>query len=122
MFLYRLNSDSFVLRQFKIFETLLHLQPLVKEIQPYCYKIVLYGSTTTGANIQESDVDLFIKTEHKDKVQKCINKYLSDDFNIQAVIQDPLEIEVAKKEDKVYFDQVKKGFTLWEGRPAYEIF
>lgn len=120
LFLYRLNPENIILRQFKLFENMLGIKKLIDEIQPYCYQIILYGSCAAGSNTQESDIDLFIKTEHKSNVQKIINKYRDNDLRIQAVIQDPLEILSSKKVDKAYLEQVKKGIILWEGRPVYE--
>jgi len=119
-FLYRVNFDNIALKQFKKFEVLLGIQELIQDIRPYCYQIILFGSCANGYNTNESDLDLFIKTEHKSKVQKLINKYRTSKFKIQAVIQDPLEIAAAKVADRVFFEQVKKGIVLWEGRPAYE--
>ena len=120
VFLYTLNDNNFVLKQFKIFENVLRLQKMVYEIRPYCYQIVLYGSCADGSNTGESDIDLFVKTEHTAKVGKLINKHVSTSYNIKPVVQDPLEIVSAKKEDKVYFEQVKKGILLWEGKPIDE--
>jgi len=120
IFLYRVNFDNIALKQFKKFETLLGIQKLIQDIQPYCYQIILFGSCANGANTNKSDLDLFIKTEYKNKVQKLINKYRTSKFRIQAVAQDPLEIVAAKNADKVFFEQVKKGIVLWEGRPVYE--
>lgn len=120
LFLYRLNLDSFVLKQFKIFENLLNLKELIKEIQPYCSQIILFGSCADGSNSQESDVDLFIKSEYKNRVRKLINKYETGDFKIRPVIQDSLEIISSQKADKAFFEQVKKGIALWEGKPTYE--
>lgn len=120
LFLYRLNAQSNIVRQFKIFENLLPLHNLIKEIQPYCYKVTLFGSRADGSNSTESDMDLFIKSEDKDKVRKIINNYEGRPFHIQAVIQDPLEVASAKDEDKAFFQQVKKGIVLWEGKPSYE--
>ncbi len=120
LFLYRLNADSFVLRQFKIFENLLGLQGLVREIQKYCYEIVLFGSCAGGSNTKESDIDLFILTEYKKEVRKIIAEYKTVDVRYQAVIQDPLESAASKKEDNVFHGQIKKGITIWKGRPTYE--
>lgn len=122
MFLYKLNLDNFILKQFKVFENLLNLQNLIKKIQPFCYQVVLFGSCASGTNSQESDVDLFIKTEHKSKVRGLISEYGHRDFHINAIIQNPLEIIKAKKVDKAFFEQVKKGITLCEGKPEYEKF
>lgn len=122
LFLYKPNPNNNILKQFKILETMLGIRKVIEEIQPYCYQIILYGSCSSGDNSQDSDIDLFIKTEYKNKVQKIINKYKDNDndLRIQAVIQDPLEILSSKKIDKVFIEQVKKGIILWEGRPVYE--
>lgn len=120
LFLYRLNADSFVLRQFKIFENLLGLRGLVKEIQKYCYEIVLFGSCAEGSNAKESDIDLFIITEYKKEVRRIVAKYKTVDVKYQAIIQDPLESVSSKKEDSVFHGQIKRGITIWKGRPTYE--
>ena len=120
LFLYKFNAESYIAKQFKIFENLLLLYRLITQIQPYCYKIVLFGSCADGSNSIDSDLDLFIKSEHKDQVRKIINNYQDAVFRIQAVIQDPLEIVLAKNEDKAFFQQVRKGIILWEGKPSYE--
>lgn len=120
LFLYRLKPDNFVLRQFKIFENMIDLQGLVKEIQKYCYEIVLFGSCAEGTNAKESDIDLFIITEYKKEVRRIVAEYKTVDVKYQAIIQDPLEAVSSKKEDSVFHMQIKKGITLWKGRPTYE--
>ena len=120
LFLYRLNLDSFVLKQFKIFENVLDLQKLIQELRPYCSQIILFGSCADGSNAKESDVDLFIKSEYKSEVSKLINNHEDLDFKISPVIQDTLESIATKKTDRVFFEQVKKGITLWEGKPTHE--
>lgn len=120
IFLYKLNSTNVVLKHFKIFETLFTLQDLVKALQPYCYQIILYGSCADGSNTEDSDIDIFIQTNHKKKVSAIINRYKSEKNNIQTVLLDPLEIVSSKKEDKAFYEQVKKGIVLWEGKPEYE--
>jgi predicted nucleotidyltransferase len=121
-FLYQTNSSNVVLKQFKIFETILSLRILIQTIQPYCYQIILYGSCAEGTNTHDSDIDIFIKSEYKDEINSRINKYRNTNLNIQAIVQDPLEIAEAQTEDKVYYEQVKKGIVLWEGRPDDEKF
>ena len=120
LFLYRLNTNSFVLKQFKMFENLLGLQELVGEIQKYCYEIVLFGSCADGSNNRESDIDLFIITEYKKEVRRIVAEYKAVNVKYQAIIQDPLESVSSKKEDSVFHGQIKKGITIWKGRPTYE--
>ena len=120
LFLYTLNADSPVLKQFKIFENLLGLQKLVKEIQKYCYEIVLFGSCADGSNSKESDIDIFIITEYKKEVRRIVAEYKTVDVKYQAIIQDPLESAESKKEDNIFHGQIKKGITIWRGKPTYE--
>ena len=120
LFLYKLSADNLLLKQFKIFENLLGLQGLVREIQKYCYEIVLFGSRADGSNATKSDIDLFIRTEYKREVRKIISKYETVDVKYQVVIQDPLESVSSEKEDSIFHRQVKKGITLWRGKPAHE--
>lgn len=120
LFLYKVDTDNFVLRQFKIFENLLELQRLVKQIQKYCYEVILFGSRADGSNAGGSDIDLFICREYEKEVRKIISKYEPSDVKYQAIIQNPLESVSSTKEDNVFHRQVKKGITLWKGKPTYE--
>lgn len=115
LFLYRTNFYSTILKQFKVFENLMTILELIKNIQPYCYKIVLFGSCATGTNDVKSDIDIFINTNKAEYVQKVIAKFNRNKPYINAAIFSPLEIIEAQKKDKVFFEQIKKGITLWEG-------
>jgi len=120
LFLYKVNEDSPVLKNFKMFENFLQLQPLLKQLKRYAYQIVLFGSCASGENTEQSDIDLFIKTEDKDKVEKIISKFAQNGKRINAAIYDALEAVSLQKEDKHFFEQIKKGITLWEGKPEHE--
>jgi predicted nucleotidyltransferase len=120
LFLYKLNLSNPIIKQFKIFEIILKLYPLIKQIKEYCYQIILYGSSIDGTNASESDIDLFIKTDDKKTVQKYINKYSHNVQHINAAIYDPMEFTTAQKKDSAFFEQVKKGIIMWEGKPGYE--
>ncbi|MBU4348722.1 nucleotidyltransferase domain-containing protein [bacterium] len=122
VFLYKLNFDNLALKHFKIFENLLGLQTLVKEIQKYCREIILFGSCADGTNAEKSDIDLFIRSEYKKEVRKIISKYETSAVKYQVVIQDSLEAVTLQKEDRIFHEQVKKGICLWEGKPTYEKF
>ena len=120
LFLYKLNTSNILLVHFKIFENLMLIQGLIKEIQKYCYEVVLFGSCSDGSNTEKSDIDLFICTEYKKKVRRIINKYETNEGRYKPIIQDPLEAISSKKGDSVFHRQVKKGITLWKGKPTYE--
>lgn len=120
LYLYKLNHNNPILKHFKIFDNLLNLHSVIKELQPHSYKIVLFGSYANGLSTEESDIDLFIKTDNKNKVQKIITRHITVDFKISPVIQTPLELASSENKDKVFYNQVKKGIVLWEGRPTYD--
>lgn len=120
VFLYRLNPDNYILKYFKIFENLLYICEFVKEIEPYSHQIILYGSCAYGLNTTDSDIDIFVKTEYKSKVRKIVNEHMATDENLRVVILDPLEIASSKKEDEVFYNELKKGIVLWDGKPTYE--
>jgi predicted nucleotidyltransferase len=120
LFLYKVNEDSPVLKNFKMFENFLSLQPLLKKLKPHAYQIILFGSCASGDNTEHSDIDLFVKTEEKDKVEKIINKFTQEGKRINAALYDSLEAVSLQKEDKHFFEQIKKGIILWEGKPEHE--
>lgn len=120
LFLYTVNQSNCTLKYFKIFETLLYIHNIVRDIKHYASEIVLYGSCAHGENTENSDIDIFIKTEYVSKVRKIINRYRTKDETIKAVVLDPLEIASSRKEDEVFFTEVRKGIVLWKGKPIYE--
>lgn len=120
LYIYKLNNGNNAVRHFKIFETLVYLSDFVKEIKPHAREIILYGSCAEGMNTANSDIDIFIKTEHKDKVRKIANKYRLMDESIKSIAMSSLEIASSKKTDKVFYSEVRKGIVLWMGEPAYE--
>ncbi|MFH1379210.1 MAG: nucleotidyltransferase domain-containing protein [bacterium] len=120
VYIYKLNNDNNILKQFKKFENVIALRKLVNLLKPYSYQIILFGSAADGSNSNDSDIDMFIKTEFKSNVEKIMSKSIDKSFNIQSVIQDPLEISASEKDDNVFFEQVKKGIVLWDGKPTYE--
>ena len=120
--LYQLNPDNDILKNYRIFNSLIDVNDLVAKVKPYAYEIILYGSCAQGTNTANSDIDLFIKTEHKSKVRKIVTKYRESYEDLKAVILDPLEIAASRKEDEVFYKEVRKGIILWQGRPTYEKF
>ena len=118
--LYNLNNRNPAIKHYKIFEILIYIHSLIKETQPYASEIILYGSCTEGLNSANSDIDIFIKTEHVSKIKKIVNKYRSTDDRFKVVVLDPLEILSSKKTDEVFYNEVKKGIILWKGKPEHE--
>ena len=117
VYLYRLNQENPLVKQYKIFENILLLTSLIQQIRQISYKIILFGNYARGENNGQSDIDLFVETDEKEKVQKAINEFEKEKmYNVKPVIHDSSEIVELEKDDKPFFDQVKEGIILWEGR------
>lgn len=118
MYFYSLDKTNAMLRQFKILNTLVLLQPLIEQLKNITKKIVIYGSCAQGTDASESDIDLFIISKQKRKVLQIIgNLSLGKGFEgikIQPVIQTPIELLEGEKEDKEFLSLVREGIILWE--------
>ena len=96
--------------QLKIVSNLLYIQPTVEKLQPFCSKIVLFGSRAFGTHTFESDYDLFVVANHIEKVLKKINKT----SNIQIIFKNPAKMLSFSEDEPELSKEVKKGIVLWE--------
>lgn len=115
IFFYSLNQDNQVVRQFKVFLTVLRLSPLIEDLKEHSEKVILYGSCAEGADTGESDVDLFILSREKDAVKKAISKYKSGK-KISPLILNANEYARLGINDKPLYDNINKGIELWSKR------
>jgi predicted nucleotidyltransferase len=114
MVFYRFNMRSAVARQFKVLFNVYSLNELVIEVKEYSKRIILFGSCSEGTDTEESDVDLFILTNEKNKVQSKVSSYQETERRIAPVIVNSTEFAELKKKDRPLYDRILKGITLWE--------
>jgi len=115
MVFYRFNSKNAVARQFKVLFNVYSLNALVEQIRNSSKKIILFGSCSEGTDARESDVDLFILTNEKDKVRSSISDYQQRILKrISPIVVNSNEFVKLKKEDKPLYERILKGVTLWE--------
>jgi len=110
---YQINQMNPSIKNFKIFMTINELAPLVNKLKEMSEKIILFGSCATGQDTSESDIDLLILTNEKEKV----NKYIISkrfDRKIQAVVINTGDLMKIKEKDKAFYQEIKKGITLWD--------
>jgi predicted nucleotidyltransferase len=109
---YRINQDNPAVKNFKIFMTINELTSLINQLKSLSKKIMLFGSCATGEDTNESDIDLFVLTNEKEKVNK---KILKTNFNrnIQAVVVNTADLIKIKEKDKGFYQEINKGITLW---------
>jgi len=112
---YQMNQMNPSIKNFKIFVTINELTILVNKLKKISEKIILFGSCAYGEDTAESDIDLLVLTNEKDKVNK---KILNFKFNrkIQAVVVNAGDLIKIKEKDKGFYQEVNRGITLWHDK------
>ena len=115
---YSIDMSNPYIKEFKILNNLLLIEPLIENLKSYAHKIILYGSWAQGTDTENSDIDLFIITSDEDKVRSIIDKYSYSNKianrKIQAIINTPADLLNTDKKEAVFMKEVKQGKTLWE--------
>lgn len=113
IYFYSVLMENPIVRQFKIFENVLDLAPLIDKIKGLCERIILFGSCAQGNDTAESDIDLFIQTENPNEVR---NRLRTAKFRerLKPILANNLELIRLKRKDKSFWEQISKGILLWE--------
>jgi len=113
MHLYSMNYKNPLVKQLKVLKTIVQIQPLLKRLERLSSRVILFGSSSRGEDIADSDVDLFVVTHNKEGIEETVKNFKSK-RNIQAIIRTELKYTEMKQTDPVFYDQVSKGIVLWE--------
>lgn len=113
--IYSVVYDDPIIKQFKVVRNIQILTPLLAKLKPLSKKIILYGSASRGEDSPESDVDLFIVTKDIEPVKDIIPG-VKMKRKIQPVIKTPNELTDFQDKEKIFFEEVKRGITLWEDK------
>ena len=114
MIFYKVDPRSALVKQFKILKNVAALEPLVGEVKDLSQKAVLFGSCASGEDTQESDIDLFVVTEDKEKVKKMILSKGRFRDKVQLILKTPQEYMGFEKKEPVLFEEIAKGVVLWQ--------
>jgi predicted nucleotidyltransferase len=115
MYFYNVTLDDPVIRQLKIAQNLIYIRPLVEKLKNVSLRVVLYGSSATGTNHAESDIDLFVLSREPKSVKGLIYKSPFRE-KIQYVVNSPQDFIRLKKENPVFHKQVSTGIILYEAK------
>jgi len=118
MYFYSVDRSSPIVIEFKKLVNLILVEPLVEELKNASNRVVLYGSCAQGTDTSESDVDLFVVSDNKDKVLEAINDFKFprgfEDIHIQAIVKTPVELLEMKGPEQAFIEEVERGTVLWE--------
>lgn len=113
MSFYSVSLDSPLIRQVKILLNIIKIDPLISDLRNISDKIILFGSSATGTNIEESDIDLFVLTGNpKEALEKVSHFEFAE--KIQLVVKKPIDYITLKKKEPVFYEEISHGLILWE--------
>jgi len=113
--LYRIEALNPIIQSFKVLNTLLVLEPLIEAICGISRRIVLFGSYATGNNTSSSDLDLLIVSGEREKISRKINSLKrKSGLDIRPIIKDQVEWMELENGSPEFFDELRRGITLWE--------
>lgn len=111
--LYQANMGSVLLRQMKIFLTLLELTGLIRDLNQVTTNFILYGSCAKGEDTYESDIDLFIETMDKEAVHTILARHRREmTRELSPIIHTPDETYKLKAEDSTLYNNIQQGIIL----------
>jgi len=111
--LFRVNISHPVVREAKIFATLLELSPLISAGKDSILRLILFGSCATGEDTAESDIDLFIETTDRPAIHAILSQAGSGiPRKISPVIVSPEESLRLRTRDPPLFERIHAGKIL----------
>jgi len=113
--LYRLDSFPSIIKTFRILNTLLILEPLINEVKDISRLVILYGSYSNGTFIAESDLDLFLVSEEREKIMIKIEDFKRKiNLDIRPIIKSQVEWMALEKVNPEFLHELYHGIILWE--------
>jgi len=118
MYFYSLDRSNATIIELKKLINMTLIEPLAEELKNISSRIVLYGSCAQGTDTSESDLDLFIVANDKERVTEAINDFRFqrgfEDIHIQPVIKSLAELLEIGKSEQAFLEEVERGIVLWE--------
>jgi predicted nucleotidyltransferase len=111
--LYRATISHPLVREAKIFATLLEISPLMSDLETEVTRLILFGSCAVGEDSYESDIDLFIETTDRPAVLRKIDKHdkiLSR--KLSPLIESPREAAQLMTRDRPLYERIRRGKIL----------
>lgn len=111
MVFYRASLENPVIRQIKIADTVIRLQPVIGRLAPLAARITLYGSAAEGRDRPDSDIDLLVISNRPEEARKAAAGLPR---NCQVLVHDPVSWAGIAKQKPVFFSETERGIVLWQ--------
>ena len=110
---YSINQASIDVKKFKIDHALEKLKVVVLKLKNDSRKIILFGSASRGEQTFDSDIDLLVLTNNREKLQSELKK-INSKLKIRAIVKNQSEWSEMEIKDPVFYSEVNKGIILYE--------
>jgi predicted nucleotidyltransferase len=111
--LFRASISHPIVREAKIFATLLELSPLITADQSGIVRMILFGSCAVGEDSDKSDIDLYIETTDRQAAKVLISRHeASISRKISPIIVLPDEARQLRIRDRPLFERIQSGKIL----------
>ena len=112
---YQANMNNSLVKQFKVIFNIFEIYELLERIRPFSKMAIMYGSCSTGTDTEDSDIDIFILSEEKERIKNDISKLRKNiKRKISPIIMNVNEYNSLKKEDKIFYDNINRGIILFD--------
>lgn len=114
---YKYNLFNAFARQWKATFNIMHLKPLADDLRDVAEQVVLFGSAMEGMDTRDSDVDLFILTQHESRVREIIasfkkrRRYFRP---LSPIIMNATSFAMLRRRDPSLYKNILGGRSLWE--------
>ena len=109
---YQIAEDNTVVKQYKINLTLKRINLLVNKLKRKSLEIILFGSTSRGEQTANSDIDLFVLTNHREEIKNILHS-TKNKLLIKTVIKTPNEWSELEIKEPEFYREVQKGIKLF---------
>jgi DNA-binding MarR family transcriptional regulator len=111
--LFRAAMSHPVVREAKIFATLMELSPFIPAEKNVILRMILFGSCSVGEDSDESDIDLYIETTDRQAATTWVSNAGSGlSRKISPVIVSPDESLQLRMRDRPLFERIQAGRIL----------
>jgi predicted nucleotidyltransferase len=114
---YQYNLSNPVAREFKVLFNTSRLKALANMLEEEAEQVVLFGSVSEGKDVRDSDVDLFILTEHENIVRETLARFVrkhSYSRPLSPIIMNATRFAKLRRQDPSLYENILRGRVLWE--------
>jgi predicted nucleotidyltransferase len=111
--LYSIDHADPLVKQFKVLNNTVLLEPLLCRLRPSSIKVILFGSASRGEDSSSSDVDIFVLTRDPETIRELIASF-SIGRKIQPIIVVPAQWPDFRAKNTIFWGEIDRGIVLWE--------